>query len=623
MSAITTTYKKSCKSSVSQVLVTALILLISAVGQQTVKAQEMQRITVEPDNFPAQVGKLNGVIEENGGDVIYVLRNGGTYFLDRNLGYDHPLYIEAEEYPSDNPPIIRPGTDILGNSRDTGEYLNSTYFSGIFFYSIDDLGGKVRMNRMHSEEVRHIYRYCYFMAGANYTFHNFGAMNTVRIEDSQSANHGRHTSPGNSRFFDTRGNSIDSLIIVNTSIYQVGNVFYTTQSEINYLYLDHVTVTNDGFGGLGGAWPSLSLGLAREATIKNSLFQNRSLMGAWESEELVGDNGPKYTGDRYVYSRGYVSVISYEDIIDPEIATDADRTIIIKNNNFGGLPDQEYLDMWERFSEVDPNRPVNGRGGRPWITDPQWRWDNPDVSSNDPLWATRDTIKVVRVNEPILDSTLTAWIAQGAEWILSDNNIEENVIFNDPPESIREWIEAEWYGETLPFHYDYGEDLKESPNTRFFHPGPGSPTNTLGPTAAWFRDLGYNEDAQSFTHAENNYPLGNLNYFPELREKWEQGEVIPTSADLEQVASGFHLIGNYPNPFNPTTTIVFEIGTTADVNLEFFNVLGQKVQIMHLGSKEAGEYRVTFDASNMSSGLYMVRMQVGTHTQSHVMTLIK
>jgi hypothetical protein len=114
-------------------LLTALLMMCITAGFQTIQA-EKQRVIVEPDNFPLQVDALNIAIEQNGGDVIYVLRNGASYFLEASMEFDHFLHIEAEVYPSNNPPIIRPATDIRGTSRRISTYRDDILMRGILFF---------------------------------------------------------------------------------------------------------------------------------------------------------------------------------------------------------------------------------------------------------------------------------------------------------------------------------------------------------------------------------------------------------------------------------------------------------------------------------------------------------
>jgi hypothetical protein len=87
----------------------------------------------------------------------------------------------------------------------------------------------------------------------------------------------------------------------------------------------------------------------------------------------------------------------------------------------------------------------------------------------------------------------------------------------------------------------------------------------------------------------------------------------------------YSLEQNYPNPFNPTTNISFTLPKADKVTLEVFNLLGQKVAtLINNESLTAGSHSQTFDASNLSSGLYFYRINVGSsYISSKKMMLIK
>jgi photosystem II stability/assembly factor-like uncharacterized protein len=80
---------------------------------------------------------------------------------------------------------------------------------------------------------------------------------------------------------------------------------------------------------------------------------------------------------------------------------------------------------------------------------------------------------------------------------------------------------------------------------------------------------------------------------------------------------------NYPNPFNPTTNVVYELSEAVDVRLEVFNVLGQRVSVLHNGMQTAGTHTASFDGSGLSSGIYLVRMQAGGQIFTNKMMLVK
>lgn len=85
----------------------------------------------------------------------------------------------------------------------------------------------------------------------------------------------------------------------------------------------------------------------------------------------------------------------------------------------------------------------------------------------------------------------------------------------------------------------------------------------------------------------------------------------------------FELGQNYPNPFNPTTNISYSIPQSGDVTLEVFNVMGQRVATLVNGVQSAGSHTTSFDASNLSSGVYMYRLNFEGASQTRQMLLVK
>ncbi len=78
----------------------------------------------------------------------------------------------------------------------------------------------------------------------------------------------------------------------------------------------------------------------------------------------------------------------------------------------------------------------------------------------------------------------------------------------------------------------------------------------------------------------------------------------------------FRLLQNYPNPFNPTTTIAFDLPTTARVTLRVFDVLGREVaRLMQSERLGPGRYRVTFEAANLPSGVYLYHLDAASENR--------
>ena len=85
----------------------------------------------------------------------------------------------------------------------------------------------------------------------------------------------------------------------------------------------------------------------------------------------------------------------------------------------------------------------------------------------------------------------------------------------------------------------------------------------------------------------------------------------------------FALHPNYPNPFNPTTTIVFDVPQAADVTIVVYDLLGRPVSTLINGSMAAGRHEAYVDAQSWSSGLYIVRMRTGNRVFERSILLVK
>jgi hypothetical protein len=87
--------------------------------------------------------------------------------------------------------------------------------------------------------------------------------------------------------------------------------------------------------------------------------------------------------------------------------------------------------------------------------------------------------------------------------------------------------------------------------------------------------------------------------------------------------SSYALSQNYPNPFNPTTTIQFAIPQPGSVTLTIFDVLGREIASLADGFRNAGIYSVTWNATNVASGIYFYRLNAGTFTATKKLILLR
>ena len=94
------------------------------------------------------------------------------------------------------------------------------------------------------------------------------------------------------------------------------------------------------------------------------------------------------------------------------------------------------------------------------------------------------------------------------------------------------------------------------------------------------------------------------------------------------IPSDFALHGNYPNPFNPTTQIRFDLPNKNDVNINIYNMLGQRVKVFSMPNTPAGTHTITWNATNqsgqpLSAGVYLYQMISEDFVQTRKMILLK
>jgi len=102
----------------------------------------------------------------------------------------------------------------------------------------------------------------------------------------------------------------------------------------------------------------------------------------------------------------------------------------------------------------------------------------------------------------------------------------------------------------------------------------------------------------------------------------EGGMSVVLSATAS-VPGEFALYPNVPNPFNPLTTIAYDLPQASHVTLTIYNLTGQRVATLVAGSQEAGHYEVVWDGSGFGNGIYFYRLETGNFAETRRMILLK
>ncbi|HTY38475.1 MAG TPA: T9SS type A sorting domain-containing protein, partial [Bacteroidota bacterium] len=137
-----------------------------------------------------------------------------------------------------------------------------------------------------------------------------------------------------------------------------------------------------------------------------------------------------------------------------------------------------------------------------------------------------------------------------------------------------------------------------------------------------------NNHIENIDDSQTSYILasdwGSIN--PKFYNTWDftnHTKTVVAVEDYWTIPMAYELSQNYPNPFNPTTTIQFTIPSQDVVTLKIFNVLGQEIMTLMHEKMDAGKHTVRFDASKLTSGVYLYQVTAGKFVDTKKMVLLK
>jgi len=109
-------------------------------------------------------------------------------------------------------------------------------------------------------------------------------------------------------------------------------------------------------------------------------------------------------------------------------------------------------------------------------------------------------------------------------------------------------------------------------------------------------------------------------------EEYDPSFDLPLSVgdpSWEHYPTKFLLHQNYPNPFNPGTIIDYQLPMTSEVELSIYNLLGQKVATLVSEKQPAGRYKIKWDATGQTSGVYLYRLKSGSFVLTKKMLFLQ
>lgn len=409
---------------------------------------------------------------------------------------------------------------------------------------------------------------------------NPSAGSKVTFKDNYMLNFVGHACRRNGGVIDFFSNQ-DSIVVENNTILQAqGSLFkFRNGYSVNRSIFNHNTFINCA------GYVFMNLGNTGNITVTNNMFINSNVQGycsAFQSAdagEVDMDDLPMGLVNAYHDSASvangetfYVdkNLVYWDPIFDDYIST-------LNTNQVNGTTNwaSQMITMNSRTQEMfDDNTTY------PYLTEGTWvEGVMPNFADPQDLFTTQ----VQNIKTYILATVDTSSTQTLPNWRLVNTPVEDNFVYSDWPVPV---------------------------------------------------DLSY-DNAALLTAAMGGLPLGDLDWFPTQKASWEaqrDAELTTisnvlyngiTATEESSVPESFQLNQNYPNPFNPTTVISFSIPEAGNVQLKVFNALGQEVATLVDGYKAVSEYKVNFDASNLSSGVYFYTLKVNDQAQTKKMLLLK
>lgn len=157
-----------------------------------------------------------------------------------------------------------------------------------------------------------------------------------------------------------------------------------------------------------------------------------------------------------------------------------------------------------------------------------------------------------------------------------------------------------------------------------------NPKTFSGGSVSWT----FNFTAANQVYTDTIFSAGNSvngDGFNNSQDRWNFGQrfvvhVIDQVSSVEGnnfVVNNFKLDQNYPNPFNPSTMISYSIPQSSFVTLKVYDIIGNEVVTLVNETKSAGKYDVSFEASNLSNGVYLYSIKTNNFTSTKKMILMK
>ena len=503
---------------------------------------------------------------------VYVLQRGGVWFFNgviKNIGWDVKIKAEDGEGPI---PIIY-GTVEEGGSNIPVNFIEAqgnVFLKNIVVNGIFDLDPDYKSFTYGAPRELITYTVagdytlnvegCIFENAYQANLRTASGIRSIIITDCIFANSG--CAPWQSI---SNGRALDIRNVSCDTVKMVNNSFINTNDRVfrhiaSTARLNNFIFEHNTIVTNGGRYGTLALGLIGDnVKIKNNLFIDPMTFGADTSSKRQSDF--KENGEPF--SDQIVDKVNMTLIYSQHEDTAYATNFEIQNNYWHFT--SEILDTWDQIRSVANNPSLK-------IPDPMTRYITGNIDEQTAFIYLDDMVDFNNVPAP-MDGMVYWNLSPGPEGAAESSS--GGTAFQD------------FDRRTTMYHRD-----------------------TL--------DCSYPTSSTLYTASTDGLPIGDLNWFPDKKAVWltdlQTNETIPFEYNLQQ---------NFPNPFNPTTTVKFSIPEVSKVTLEVYNVLGQKITQLINKNLNAGNHEIEFSAKDLSSGIYFYTLNAGNFHSTKKMILMK
>ncbi|MGD8778744.1 MAG: T9SS type A sorting domain-containing protein [Ignavibacteria bacterium] len=519
---------------------------------------------------------------------VYMLANNETYAVSHEIVTERPLSICAQQKPDaeNAPPLVVAATD-LNNEFPSNIIQNNgpVTVRNIYFCGADIeepvLGAAAQASyiiQTTQDGSTNIVDGCYFewMGGDGAAFSTGAIDVNITFTNNMVFNNGGNGGTawyGNwSGYSVNMGNNNTGDIVMrnNTSLNCSGPFFINYGGVQKSVVIEHNTVINNAiYCFFNSAWTN--------AEFKSNIFYNCGVQGY----------------DIQMLQVASDSLLNWGIVYVDTLSTAGVDTVYAAQQGVG-------------ITEVEPLRKIS-------LVDNYYGWS----SEIKDYWNSADSLK----EQVWMNSRVQGMFDDDASYPL----FTESGTFSEDeygePQFIGGYGGAATMDSLVSWLVNVVGGVGTSPTRYYYTPGEGDPQ----PNPAMVWPLGYNlAVGNSALVGTDGKPLGDLNWYPEYAERWDPGLVTTGVETINaSIPDKYKLGQNYPNPFNPTTKIEFSLPQSGNVSLKVFNILGQEVATLVKEQMNAGTYKVDFDASNLTSGVYVYRLETANYSVSKKMLLVK